>query len=207
MCRQRRGAAVLLVCIGVATAALAPLARTALHAETTGAGTVKDKYSWLEDVSSTRAMDWVKGEDARTDKVLEADPHYAPDLAAALTVAEDPNRLPLPSLRSGEVYNSWRDAANPRGLLRKTALNDYLRAKPTWQTVIDFDALGRQENTGWVSHGLSCLYPGDQYCMVALSAGGEDAATEREFDLKSGQFVPNGFTLARSKQDVNSVIV
>ena len=150
-------------------------------------------------------MDWVKGENARTEKVLEADPQYAANLAQALTVAEDPNRLPTPSLRGGEVYNQWRDAANPRGLLRKATLADYLAAQPHWQTVLDFDALGRAEKTGWVSRGLSCLYPGDQDCLVALSAGGEDATTDREFDLKTGHFVANGFTLPHSKQSVDWV--
>jgi hypothetical protein len=37
----------------------------------------EDKYIWLEDVNSPRAMDWVKSENARTAKVLEADPRFA----------------------------------------------------------------------------------------------------------------------------------
>jgi prolyl oligopeptidase len=36
--------------------------------------------------------------------------------------------------------------------------------------------------------------------MLALSDGGEDAVTEREFDLRSSQFVPGGFALPRGKQ-------
>ncbi len=164
-----------------------------------------DKYQWLEDVSGDRSMAWVKAENARTAKVLESDPHYAPDLAAALKIAEDPSRLPLPSLRGGEVYNQWRDATNPRGLLRRTTLADYATAAPHWQTVLDFDALGRSEKVGWVGHGLDCLYPGDRLCLVNLSSGGEDASTMREFDLKSGQFVANGFVLPHSKQNASWV--
>ncbi len=56
-----------------------------------------DKYLWLEDAHSARAMAWVKAEDARTAKVLEADPRFATFSAEALKVNEDPNRLPLPS--------------------------------------------------------------------------------------------------------------
>ncbi len=159
-----------------------------------------DKYTWLEDVSGSRSMDWVKNENARTEKVLDADPRYAANYADALKLAEDPNRLAVPSLRAGVIYNQWRDATNPRGLLRKTTVADYLTPQPHWQTVIDFDALGRAEKTGWVSDGLNCLYPGNRYCMVALSAGGEDALTEREFDLQTGQFVPGGFVSQHSKQ-------
>jgi prolyl oligopeptidase len=162
-----------------------------------------DKYLWLEDANGDRALSWVKSENARTAAVLEADPHYAPDFAEALKLAEDPNRLPMPRLRGEEIYNEWRDASNPRGLLRKTTLADYLTKDPHWTTVLDIDALGKAEHVGWVNRGMNCLYPGDQYCVVDLSAGGEDAVTGREFDLKTSQFVPSGFILPHSKQGVS----
>ena len=38
---------------------------------------------------------------------------------------------------------------------------------------------------------------------MALSAGGEDAATLREMDLKTATFVPDGFVLPRGKQSVS----
>ncbi len=38
--------------------------------------------------------------------------------------------------------------------------------------------------------------------MAGLSAGGEDASTEREFDLKAGKFVSGGFVLPKGKQRV-----
>ena len=172
-------------------------------AQTTAPVGSDDKYQWLEDVSGERSMTWVKTENAKTAQVLEKDPHYAPDFAAALTVAQDPSRLPLPTLHGGAVYNLWRDATNPRGLLRKTSVADYATAAPHWQTVVDFDALGRKEKVGWVDHGLDCLYPGEQFCLVELSAGGEDATTMREFDLKSGQFVDGGFALPHGKQSAS----
>jgi prolyl oligopeptidase len=37
---------------------------------------------------------------------------------------------------------------------------------------------------------------------VALSAGGEDAVTMREMNLKTGKFVEGGFVLPRGKQHV-----
>lgn len=181
-------------------------AGTPLHAQAHGPSAdsdANDKYMWLEDATGPRSMEWVKAENAKTAEVLEADPHYKPFLADALKVAEDPRRLPLPSLRAGEVYNTWRDKDHPRGLFRKTSVQDYLTPDPHWTTVIDFDALGKSENVGWVPKGQSCLYPGDQYCMVAISAGGEDATTEREFNIKTGEFVSGGFTLPHSKQGVS----
>jgi prolyl oligopeptidase len=164
-----------------------------------------DPYKWLEDVNGAKSMDWVKSENAHTLQVLEVDPHYKPNFDEALKIAEDPNRLPMPMLVGDLVFNFWRDAAHPHGLLRKTTREDYATASPHWQTVIDVDALGTKDGVKWVWHGMHCLYPGDEYCMVELSAGGEDAATIREFNLKNGAWVVGGFTLPRSKQDITWV--
>jgi len=201
-------AALCLAVVSVMSMAPRALAQDALTTAEPGTPAIApplpaDKYIWLEDTYSPRAMDWVKAEDARSLKVLEADPHYQPFYADALKIAVAPDRLPEPDQRGGEIYNFWRDADHVNGIYRKTSLSDYLTANPTWKTVLDYDALGKQDNVKWVSKGLNCLYPGDHYCLVTLSAGGEDADTLREFDLKSGQFVTGGFTLPHSKQSVS----
>jgi prolyl oligopeptidase len=164
-----------------------------------------EKYQWLEDVSSQRSTDWVNAENARSAKILEADPRYAGLAATALKVLESPDRLQVPVFREGEVYNTWQDAEHVRGILRRTSLADYLKPQPNWHTVIDYDALAKQDNQKWVEKGLNCLYPGNGLCLVSLSAGGEDADTLREFDLKTGKFIENGFVLPTSKQDVTWV--
>lgn len=161
-----------------------------------------DNYKWLEDVSGDRAMAWVKAENDRSAKVLDADPRYAAMQADALKVLESPDRLAYPVFHEGAIYNTWQDAQHVRGVLRRTTLQDYLTAQPKWQTVIDYDALAKQDNEKWVQKGMECLYPGNTLCMVALSAGGEDADTLREFDLRTGKFVPGGFVLPKSKQTV-----
>ena len=163
---------------------------------------VPDTYQWLEDVNGARAMDWVKSENERSAKVLEADPRFAEFKAQALTVLESPERIAYPVFRNGTVYNTWQDAAHVRGILRKTTVADYLTPQPHWETVIDYDALGKADNEKWVQHGMVCLYPGDGLCLAGLSAGGEDADTLREFDLKTGKFVAGGFVLPKSKQQV-----
>jgi prolyl oligopeptidase len=162
----------------------------------------KDKFQWLEDVYGDRSMAWVKAENDRSAKILEADPRFAPLEAAALKVLESPDRLALPNITQSFIYNVWQDGQHVRGILRRTTLTDYLTAKPTWHTVLDYDALAVTDKQSWVQHGLNCLYPHDRLCLVGLSAGGEDAETLREFDLKAGAFVAGGFNLPRSKQDV-----
>ena len=161
-----------------------------------------DSYTWLEDIHGARSMAWVKEHNERTAAVMEKDPHFAPLEAEALKVLESPERLPMPQLRDGMIYNMWRDAEHLRGILRRTTLEDYLAANPKWETVLDYDALAKADKQSWVAHGMDCLHPDDTLCLAALSAGGEDAATFREFDLKSGKFVENGFELPRGKQDV-----
>jgi prolyl oligopeptidase len=162
-----------------------------------------DKYQWLEDVSGARSLAWVKAENERTAKVLENDPRYAGLEAAALKVLESPDRLAIPDLNGGDVYNTWQDKEHVRGILRRTSLADYLTAQPHWRTLLDYDAQGRQDNQKWVEKGRNCLYPGNELCLVGLSAGGEDAVTLREFNLKTGKFVEGGFLLPRSKQEVS----
>jgi prolyl oligopeptidase len=161
-----------------------------------------DNYQWLEDVNGARALEWVKAENARSAKVLQGDPRFAEFEAASLKVLESPEKLAYPDFHNGTVYNTWQDAEHVRGILRRTALADYLTAQPHWQTVIDYDALSEADKEKWVSGGLNCLYPGDGLCMASLSAGGEDANTQREFDLKTGKFVQGGFVLPKSKQNV-----
>jgi prolyl oligopeptidase len=164
-----------------------------------------DPYVWLEDIHSDRAMAWVKAENERSAAVLQADPHYAEFKAEALQVLESPDRLAFPAFRDGVVYNTWQDASHLRGIVRKTTLASYLSAQPDWQTVIDYDALAKADNERWVQHGLNCLYPGNSVCLAGLSAGGEDADTLREFDLKSGKFVAadaGGFIVPKAKHRV-----
>jgi prolyl oligopeptidase len=164
-----------------------------------------DKYVWLEDVHGERSMAWVKAENERSAKVLESDPHFAGLEATALKVLESPERLPIPWINGSEVYNTWQDSQHVRGILRRTSFTDYLAPQPHWQTVLDYDALAKQDNERWVEKGLNCLYPGTDLCLVGLSAGGEDAVSLREFSLKSGNFVEGGFQLPKSKQALDWV--
>jgi prolyl oligopeptidase len=161
-----------------------------------------DQYLWLEDVHGARALDWVKQQNARTTQVLESDPRFAGLKDAALKIYESPAHLPTPVLKEGVVYNTWQDAQHVRGILRRTTLADYLKPQPRWQTIIDYDALASQDKQEWVANGLDCLYPGNGLCLVSLSAGGEDAETLREFNLKTEKFVDHGFVLPHSKQAV-----
>jgi len=189
-------------------AAAAMLAGTAAMAQTaamTTTDTAADPYLWLEDKDGAKALQWVEAENARTLPRLQQDPRYATFYREALAIASDKDRVPMPDQRFGRIYNFWRDADHPHGLWRWTSEADYATATPSWTTAIDMDALGKAEGKQWVFKGATCLRPEERSCLVALSEGGEDAVTYREFDLATGQFVADGFMLPTSKQDATWV--
>jgi prolyl oligopeptidase len=68
--------------------------------------------------------------------------------------------------------------------------------------VIDLDALAKAEKENWVWHGVDCLYPKYERCLVRLSRGGSDADIVREYDTAKKQFVDGGFTLPEAKHSI-----
>jgi len=161
-----------------------------------------DPYLWLESVDSPRAMAWVTARNTYSTGVLEADKRYPELYQEALAIAGAKDRIPMPTFTNGAVYNFWQDPEHLRGLWRTTSLASYRSAAPEWKTVLDIDALGKADGKSWVWHGAVCLKPDERRCLIALSDGGEDATTVREFDLATGAFVPGGFMLPHGKQKV-----
>ena len=159
-----------------------------------------DPYIWLEDKDGSRAQAWVAAENARTLPRLQNDPRYRQFYAEALAIAAAKDRIPMPQQAMGRIVNFWRDSDHPQGVLRWTTMEDYAAPTPAWRTLLDVDALSAAEGRKWVYKGMTCLGPEERLCLVALSEGGEDAVTYREFDLAAGQFVVGGFVLPTSKQ-------
>jgi prolyl oligopeptidase len=174
-------------------------------AGSTGALAQDDPFIWLEDWYGEKSMAWVEAENARTVGVLQSDPHYAGMVKDAIAIATATDRIPMPSLIGNRVYNFWRDADHPQGIWRHTSAAEYASSNPTWKVALDLDALSRAENKKWVWKGANCLEPDENLCLISLSDGGEDATAVREFDLRTGKFVTDGFALPTSKQGVDWV--
>ena len=162
-----------------------------------------DPYIWLEDVYGAKPMAWVHEHNAKTQAVLEADPRYQQYYNEALAIAQAEDRIPSGSFIGGKIYNFWQDANHVRGIWRRTSVEDYASGHPTWETVLDLDALAAAEKANWVWKGAQCARPAERRCLINLSDGGEDAVTIREFDLGTKDFVKNGFVLPKGKQDVS----
>ena len=163
---------------------------------------VADPYLWLEDIQGAKPLAQVRQWNAETETILKPVPGFEARRSRALALLNDPNRIAMPDDVMGDVVaNHWVDAGHPRGLWRVSPLTAYLAGKPKWRTLIDVDALGKTEGKSWVWHGADCLPPDYRRCLVSLSSGGSDADVVREFDLPSGRFVADGFTVAEGKNN------
>ena len=161
-----------------------------------------DPYVWLEQVSAPDSLAWVDRENKRTLGLLESDVRFAGLYGDALRIMEATDRIPMPNQIGGSIANFWQDADHVHGLWRAATPAAYLGAHPQWRTLLDLDALSAADKASWVWKGADCEPVAEQRCMLNLSNGGEDAVTLREFDIATGQFVPNGFTLPTSKQGI-----
>ncbi|MFT6101039.1 MAG: prolyl oligopeptidase [Arenicella sp.] len=162
-----------------------------------------DSYLWLEDIDAERSMDWVRAANAETDKRLSNDALYKEIYADALSALNTKDKLPDISVIGDLVYTLKKDADHPRGVYQRTSLNDFKSANGKWETVLDIDAMSEKDNIKWVFHGMDCLKPKNQQCLVYLSPGGGDAHEMREFDAKTLKFVDNGFSLPAAKMQVS----
>ena len=160
-----------------------------------------DPYLWLEDVTGEDALDWVR---ARNEPTLATfrDAEFERMRTQALEVLDTDARIPYVVRRGEYLYNFWRDAANPRGLWRRTTLDSYRTDSPQWDVLIDVDQLGRADNEKWVWAGAGVIEPDHTRALIGLSRGGSDASIVREFDMLTRVFVADGFELAEAKSQI-----
>jgi prolyl oligopeptidase len=162
-----------------------------------------DPYLWLEEVQGERALSWVRERNALSRRVLEAHPDFAGMRSRIRAVLDSRDRIPLVTRHGPWLYNFWQDGEHPRGLWRRTTLAEYRKPSPSWRTLLDLDALGRDEHQNWVWAGAVCLRPDDRRCLLKLSRGGADAHVVREYDLTTLRFVDGGFVLPEAKSDID----
>jgi prolyl oligopeptidase len=163
----------------------------------------QDTFQWLEDVTGARSLDWVKEQNAESTSELTRSTLFQGLDRRILEILDSNERIPTIQKLGAYYYNFWRDAKNPRGLWRRTTLEEYRKDKPNWEVVLDLDLLGKEENENWVWHGAQALRPDFRRALVSLSRGGADASVLREFDLTAKSFVKDGYTLPEAKSQVS----
>ena len=106
---------------------LAGLASLALPAR---ADDADDPYLWLEDVTDEKALAWVRERNAR--EYPRAN-HLRSVYRARRSPAEILNseeKIPGIEKAGSRYYNFWRDAQHPRGMWRRTTLQEYRKLQP-----------------------------------------------------------------------------
>jgi len=163
---------------------------------------LNDPYLWLEDITGEDALDWVRAHNAPTLEEFCGE-EFERMRADALEVLDTDARIPYVRRRGDYLYNFWRDAANPRGLWRRTTLDSYRSDSPDWDVLIDVDELGRADGENWVWAGADVIEPDHARALIGLSRGGSDATVVREFDLVARLFVADGFALPEAKTEIS----
>jgi prolyl oligopeptidase len=166
-------------------------------------GPDSDELLWLEDVHGERAMAWVRAQNARSTAELQAEPGFDAVRQTVRAILDSKQQIPAISRRGNWFYNLWRDAANPRGLWRRTTLAEYRKSEPAWDLVLDLDALARAEGENWVWAGATWFGPDYRRVLLSLSRGGADAHVLREFDAVDKRFVAGGFELPEGKHSAS----
>src|SRR2546421_11537400 len=151
-----------------------------------------DPYRWLEDLDGAEAAAWVRARNAETLGRLTGDARFARLRDQLLDVLDSTSRIPYPTWHDGHLYNLWKDREHPRGLWRRTTLDEYRRADPDWDVLIDLDALAARERENWVWQEVDILRPAGRRALVTLSPGGAGAAGGRGFRPGRAPLGPGG---------------
>ena len=161
-----------------------------------------DDHLALEAVEGAEAMAFVAESNRKALAALEGDRRYETFRRQAEAILTATDRIPTPSFLGDGLGNFWQDAANPKGIWRRTTLASYRSGDARWETLIDVDALAKAEGKDWVWKGTDCLAPDETRCLVNLSDGGKDAVVVREFDTRTKSFVDGGFSLPEGKHRI-----
>jgi prolyl oligopeptidase len=179
-----------------------PAPKTDIAPTAAAQSTTDDPWLWLEDIHGAKPLEWVAEHNAETAKAYADTPTFERMREHVLEVLDSDARIPAVRKIGTHYYNLWKDKDHVLGLWRRTTLEEYRKAEPAWETVIDLDALSATDGKRWVWHGAQCLEPADRRCLVALSPGGGDADVVREFDLVDKAFVEGGFHVPEAKSQV-----
>ncbi|MFT4844229.1 MAG: prolyl oligopeptidase, partial [Candidatus Azotimanducaceae bacterium] len=96
-----------------------------------------DPYLWLEEVLGDKPLDWVRARNAESQKALTDSERFRKMQARTLSILDSTDKIAYVAKRGEFYYNLWQDAANPRGLWRRTTLEQYQLDEPSWETVLD----------------------------------------------------------------------
>ena len=120
-----------------------------------------------------------------------------------LSIYESDERIPNISKHGKFYYNFWRDARHVRGVWRRTTLEEYRKAEPAWETVIDLDQLAevREGKLGLEGcrHSAAGPRPRADFSLARRRRRRRSCASSIS---TRRQFVADGFKLPEAKSRV-----
>ena len=166
---------------------------------------VADPYLHLEDVLGESALEWVEQNNNAALEVLTGSDTFDELKSEIQSILNSDERIPFITKYGDWYYNFWQGDDYPRGVLRRTTLDEYRKDEPKWEVVLDISSLSEIEGESWVFKNLGVLMTSYDRALLHLSRGGADATVVREFDLVKKKFVEDGFKLPEAKSGTNWV--
>ncbi len=164
-----------------------------------------DDFQWLEDVEGSKALNWVESKNKETKLWVNNRPIFKDLKNQFEKTLENDKRIPFPYLQDEYAYNFWTDKNNKKGVFRRCKFEQYLKAKPKWENILDIDTLSLQENKDWVMKGYLILEDSNK-ALILLSEGGTDKGVAREYDLDKKSFLDeNPFNFPECKFTIDWV--
>ena len=157
-----------------------------------------DPHIWLEEIEGQAPLAWIEEQNART-LARFAGRRFEADRDALAAIFDRRDNIPYVQRRAGLLYNFWQDAEHPRGLWRRTTLEEFRRTRRNGRCCSISMQLAGAENEDWVWKMSATLPPDHERAILYFSRGGSDASVLREFDLTQKRFVEDGFTLPEAK--------
>jgi len=111
-------------------------------------------------------MAWVNERNAESRPLLESKPAFKENHARLLAIYNSRERIPSVAKRGPWLYNYWQDAQNPRGLWRRTTLDEFRKKDPAWETVLDIGKLSADENENWAFKGSKLFTNSVETCRA-----------------------------------------
>jgi prolyl oligopeptidase len=165
---------------------------------------MQDNYLWLENVQEDKAIAWAKKISDQSVNKIKKNKLFNEIETKALEIFGSKDKIPYVSIDGDYVYNLWSDDNHIQGIYRRTKVEEFLKAEPVWEILLDLDLISKNENEKWVFRGFEFNQDYSR-ALVFLSPGGSDANVMREFDMVSKNFIQDGFSLPESKGDAHWV--
>lgn len=154
---------------------------------------------WLEDTASAATKAWVAARNAESEARLLRDPRFEAERQRFLSLAGGTRSEDY--LNGGLIHRLAADSQGPLGRWQVRAVSPAALALlgEGWHTMLDLDALARREGVRWTMplwwKNPICDTSLGPRCVLNLSPDGGDRTVLREFDLRTRDFVADGFRI------------